>query len=113
LDLNGAGFELNMPDTNELLARGHVCNVMVGHVVLQVLSRRTEPQHEGKLVQIRAAAGPWDKLTVPIWPIEKQSVNCPPPVSLSTNFGVTHYGHFRSRFENATGHKLITLKKPR
>ena len=30
-----------------------------------------------------AADGPWDKLTIQVWPIEKKSVNWPPPMSLS------------------------------
>lgn len=100
LDLNGAGFTLIEPGTKELLARGQVFNVMVGHAVLQVLSWRPEPGYEDKDVPILAASGPWDRLTVQVWPIMKKSVNWPPPASLSTAFDVTHYGHFRARFKN-------------
>jgi hypothetical protein len=33
-----------------------------------------------------------------------------PPMSLSTQMNVTRYAHFRGRFRNATGHRLITPK---
>lgn len=110
LDSNGADFKLVEPDTGELLVRGHVHTVMVGHVVLQVLSWHPEPQHKDKTIRFRAADGPWDKLTIQVWPIEKKLVNWPPSVSLSTVVGVTHYGHFRTRFMNEKGHVLLTLK---
>jgi hypothetical protein len=110
LDSNGADFTLIEPTTEELLVRGHVYNVMVGHVVLQVLSWHPEPQHIDKVIRMRAADGPWDKLTIQIWPIEKKSVSWPPPIPLSTAAGVTHYGHFRARFRNGTGHELLTVK---
>jgi len=110
LDSNGVDFTLIEPGTATLLVRGHVYKVMVGHVVLQMLSWRPEPQHKDKIIRIRAADGPWDKLTFQIWPIEKRSVNWPPPMSLSTVVGVTHYGHFRTRFKNDKGHVLLTTK---
>jgi hypothetical protein len=110
LDSNGVDFTLIEPTSGNLLVRGHVYNVMVGHVVLQVLSWHPEPQHKGKIIQLRAADGPWDELTIRIWPITKKSVSWPPPMSLSTVIGVTHYGHFRTRFRNETGHRLLTAK---
>lgn len=110
LDSNGVDFTLIEPKSNELLVRAHVYNVMVGHVVLQVLSWHPEPQHRNKIVRMRAADGPWDKLTIQVCPIEKKSVNWPPPMSLSTVVGVTHYGYFRARFKNETGHLLLTRK---
>jgi hypothetical protein len=84
---------------------------MVGHVVFQVLSWHPEAQHKDKVIRLRASDGPWDKLAIQIWPIEKKSVNWPPPMSLSTTVGVTHYGHFRARFRNQSGHELVTRKK--
>jgi hypothetical protein len=110
LDSNGVDFTLIEPKTGELLVRGHVYNVMVGHVVLQVLSWHPEPQHTDKTIRLRAANGPWDKLTIQVWPIQKKLVNWPPPMSLSTIVGVTHYGHFRTRFKNESGHVLLTVK---
>jgi hypothetical protein len=110
LDSNGVDFTLIDTKSGDLLVRGHVYNVMVGHAVLQVLSWRPEPQHEDKRVHIRAVDGPWDKLATQIWPIEKKSVSWPPPMSLSTVIDVTHYGHFRTRFRNETGHLLVTPK---
>jgi hypothetical protein len=83
---------------------------MVGHVVFQVLSWHPEPEHKHKIIRMRAAEGPWDKLTVRVWPIEKKSVGWPPPLSLSTVTGVTHYGYFRTRFKYETGHQLLTPK---
>jgi len=110
LDSNGVDFSLIDPQSRDLLVRGHVYNVMAGHVVLQVLSWHPEPQHKQKIVRMRAANGPWEKLTIQVWPIQKTSVNWPPSMSLSTVVGVTHYGHFRTRFKNETGHELLTLK---
>jgi hypothetical protein len=110
LDSNGVDFTLIEPNTGEVLVRGHIYNVMVGHVVLQVLSWHPEPQEKDKIIQFRAADGPWDKLTAQIWPIEKKSVNWPPPKSLSTVLDVTHYGYFRTRFKSKTGHLLLTVK---
>jgi hypothetical protein len=110
LDSNGVDFTLIEPGTGTLLVRGHVYNVMVGHVVLQVLSWHPEPQRKDKNVRMRAADGPWDKLTTQIWPIQRKSMNWPPPMSLSTVVGVTHYGHFRTRFKNATGNFLLSPK---
>jgi hypothetical protein len=110
LDSNGVDFTLIEPKSGELLVRGHVYSLMVGHVVLQVLSWHPQPQHEEKIIRIKAADGPWDKLTVQVWPIEKKSVTWPPPMSLSTVVGVTHYAHFRTRFKNETGHLLVTPK---
>jgi hypothetical protein len=111
LDSNGVDFSLIDPITSELLVRGHIYNVMVGHVVLQVLSWRPEPQHEGKTIRIKSARGPWRALTIDIWPFKEKRVEWPPPKSLSTLAGATHYGHFRERFKNATDHQLVTLKK--
>jgi hypothetical protein len=110
LDSSGADFTLIDPGTGTLFVRGHFYNLMVGHVVLQVLSWHPERQHKDKLVRMRAADGPWDKLTIQIWPFEKKTVNWPPPLSLSTVVGVTHYGHFRVRFKNKSGHALVTIK---
>jgi hypothetical protein len=110
LDSNGVDFTLTEQNTGELAARGHVYNVMVAHVVLQVLSWHPEPQHKDKTIRIRTADAPWEQLTVQVWPIEKRLVNWPPPMSLSTIVGVTHYGHFRTRFRNEKGHELITVK---
>jgi hypothetical protein len=110
LDSNGVDFTLIEPGKGTLLVRGHVYNVMVGHVVLQVLSWHPEPEHKDKIIRFRAADAPWKKLTIQIWPIEKKSVDWYPPMSLSTVVGVTHYGHFRMRFKNSTGHQLITQK---
>ena len=83
---------------------------MMGHVVLQVLSWHPEPPHERKIIRFRAADGPWDKLAIQIWPIEKKSVTWPPSMSLSTVFGATNYGYFRIRFKNDKGHLLLTPK---
>jgi len=110
LDSNGADFTLVEPGTGALLVRGHVYNVMVGHVVLQVLSWHPEPQHKDKTIRIKAADGSWDQLASQIWPIQEKSVKWPPPMSLTTLVGVTHYGHFRKRFKNASGHEFITPK---
>jgi hypothetical protein len=110
LDSNGVDFTLIEPKSGDLLVRGHVYNMMVGHVVLQVVSWHTEPQHKEKAVRVKVADGPWDKLTIQIWTIQKRSVNWPPPMSLTTIVGVTHYGHFRMRFKNETGHELLTPK---
>lgn len=111
LDSNGVDFTLIEPTSGDLLVRGHIYNVMVGHVVLQALSWRPEPQHRDKIIRMRATDGPWDKLTVQIWPVESKLVNWPPPMSLSTVADVTHYGRFRKRFKNEKGHLLLT-KKP-
>jgi hypothetical protein len=111
LDSNGVDFTLIEPGTGMLLVRGHVYNVMVGHVVLQMLSWHPEPQNKDKIIRLRAADGPWDKLTSQIWPIEKKLVDWPPPLSLSTVVGVAHYGHFRTRFKSEKGHLLITPKR--
>jgi hypothetical protein len=110
LDSNGVDFTLIEPESGQLLVRGHVYTVMVGHVVLQVLSWHPEPQHQDKIIRMRAADGPWDKLAIQVWPIEKKSVNWPPPMSLSTVVGVTHYGYFRARFKSEKGHELLTPK---
>jgi hypothetical protein len=110
LDSNGVDFTLIEPEAGTLLVRGHVYNIMVGHVVLQVLSWHPEPQHTDKIIRMRASNGPWDKLTVQIRPIERKSVSWPPPMSLSTVVGVAHYGNFRVRFKNESGHSLLTPK---
>ena len=110
LDSNGVDFTLIEPKSGELLVRGHVYNVMVGHVVLQVLSLHPEPQHKDKVIRIKAADGPWDRLTSQIWPIQKKSLDWPPPMSLTTVFGTSHYAHFRTRFKNESGHLLVTHK---
>lgn len=106
LDSNGADFTLIDPNTKQLLLRAHVYNIMVGHVVLQVLSWRPEPQHENKNLLVKATNGPWPMLAIQIWPIQKNSVAWPPRLSLSTLAGFTHYGHFRARFKSATYYLL-------
>jgi hypothetical protein len=73
---------------------------LVGHVVLQVLSWHQETLQEKQAVHFGVATGPWGKLTIQIWPIQNKSVNWPPPMSLSTVFGVTYYGYFPMRFKN-------------
>lgn len=110
LDANGVEFTLVEPTKGELLVRGHVFNVMVGHLVLQVLSWHAEPQHNDKTIRLRVADGPWDKMTIQVWPIAKKTQNWPPPISLSIVTGVTHYGYFRARFRTEKGHELLTPK---
>ena len=110
LDSNGVDFTLIEPESGALLVRANLYTVMVGHVVLQALSWHQEPLQEKQAVHFSVAAGPWDKLTVQIWPIQKRSANWLPPMSLSTVFGVTHYGYFRMRFKNEKGHFLRTPK---
>jgi hypothetical protein len=111
LDSHGVDFSLIEPTRQERLVRGHVYTVMVGHLVLQVLSWHPEPAHQDKAVELRAADGPWDKLTIQIWPIQKNRMEWPPPWALSTSDGVTHYGYFRTRFKVEAGHRLITRKR--
>lgn len=110
LDSNGADLTLIDPQTADLVVRGHVYTMMAGHVVLQAVSWHPEPQHIHKSVRLRAANGPWDELTIQIWLIEKNLVDWPPPISLSTVVGVTHYGYFRTRFMNEKGHVLLIPK---
>jgi hypothetical protein len=110
LDSHGVDFTLTEPKSGTLIVRGHVYNLMVGHVVVQVVSWHTEPGYANQVIRVKAADGPWDKLTIQIWPIEKSLVSWPPLMSLSTVVGVTHYGHFRSRFRNETGYELLTPK---
>jgi hypothetical protein len=110
LDSNGVDFTLIEPASGTLLVRGHIYTVMAGHVVLQVLSWHPDSPHQGKIIRFKAADGPWGKLTIQVWPVERKSVTWPPPMSLSTVFGVTHYGYFRIRFKNETGHLLLTPK---
>jgi hypothetical protein len=111
LDTNGVEFTLIEPGTGDLLVRGHVFTVMVGHLVLQVLSWHPEPQHKDKTVRLRATDGPWDRLAIQVWPNEKKVQNWPPVMSLSTVVGVTHYGYFRERFRSEKGHELLVPKK--
>jgi hypothetical protein len=109
-DYHGTDFSLIEPQTEALLVRGNIYTVMVGHVVLQVLSWHLQPlQNEGK-IHFSVSPGPWDKLTTQIWPSKKKSVTWPPPMSLSTVFGVNHYAYFRRRFQSEKGHRLITPK---
>jgi hypothetical protein len=110
LDTNGVDFTLIEPESGVLLVRANLYTVMVGHAVLQVLSWHQEPLKEKQAVHFAVAPGPWDKLTIQIWPFERKSVNWPPPGSLSTVFGVTHYGYFRTRFKTEKGHVLRTPK---
>jgi hypothetical protein len=110
-DSIGSDFALTEPGTDKVLVHGHVYNVMVGHLVLQVAGWRPEPEHEDKIVRMKFKDGIWDKLTIQIWPFEKPSLNWPPPMSLSTKRDLTHYGHFRERFRRESGHELVTVKK--
>ena len=48
LDSNGVDFTLIESETGKLVVRGHVSNVMAGHIVLRVLSRHPEPEREDK-----------------------------------------------------------------
>jgi hypothetical protein len=109
LHTSGEDFTLTQPSTGELLVRAHVYNVMVGHVTLQVLSWHQKPLDK-EHIHFKGTDALWDKLTIQIWPIKKKSVNWPPPMSLSTVVGLTHYGHFRARFKNETGYTLLTPK---
>jgi len=109
LDSNGVDFTLIEPQSGDFLVRGHVYNLMMGHVVLQVLSWRPEPEHKEKMVQM-SSRRTVREMTIQVGPIQKKSVNWPPPMSLSTVVGFAHYAHFRARFKNETGHQLLTLK---
>jgi hypothetical protein len=111
LDSNGADFTLVEPTNGEVFVRGHVYNVMVGHLALQVVSWHQQLQDDAQVIRLGVAAGPWDKLTIQVWPIQKNSVGWPPPMSLSTVIGVTHYGHFRARFRGGKDHALLTRKQ--
>jgi hypothetical protein len=110
LDSNGTDFTLVGATPDELLARGHIYTVMVGHAVVQVLSMHEESAWREGRIEMRAGDGPWDKLEMQIWPIENRSIVWPPPMSLSIQMNETHYGHFRSRFRQGTGHRLLTPK---
>jgi hypothetical protein len=111
LDSQGSVFTLTEPGTDRVLVRGHSYTIMVGHVVLQVLSWHPERDHLDKIVRMKSVDGMWDKLTIQVWPFENASLNWPPPMSLSTNQDVTHYGYFRERFKRTSGHELVTVKK--
>jgi hypothetical protein len=110
LDSNGVDLTLTEPESGDLLVRAHIYNVMVGHVVLQVLSWHPEPPHIGKIIRFAVRKGLWSQLTIQIWPAKKKPVTWPPPMSLSAAFGVT-YPDFRARFKNDRGdHQLLTPK---
>ncbi len=112
LDSAGVDLALVEPTSGQRLVRGHIYTVMVGHVVVQILSWHPEPAQKGKIVWFRPVDGPWDRLTTQIWPLEKgtKAIEWPPELSLSTSNNLTHYGHFRTRFKNESGHRLITPK---
>ncbi len=57
LDSNGVDFTLTEPASGDLLVRAHIYNVMVGHVVLQVLSWHPEPSHIGKIIRFAVQKG--------------------------------------------------------
>jgi hypothetical protein len=110
LDANGVDFTLVDPRTKSTFMRGLVQNMMIGHIVLQVLTGHPEPGFEYKEIRGRVANGPWDRLTINVWPFDKRTVYWPPPMSLTDHNDVTHYGHFRSRFKVEEGHEIIIPK---
>jgi len=110
LDSHGADFTLIDPESKKLLVRGHSYTVLMGHLVLQVLGWHREPEYKNKEIRFAVAPGPWNQLAIQIWPFKVRSLDWPPPKSLTTIVGVTHYGHFRTRFKHEKGHVLLTPK---
>jgi hypothetical protein len=111
LDSNGVDFTLTEPKSGALLVRAHIYNVLVGHVVLQVLSWHPEPAHQGKIIRFAVRKGPWSQFTIQVWPARNKPLTWPPPMSLSVAIGIT-YPYFRVRFKNDTADHLLLTPKP-
>lgn len=68
-------------------AKATVSTFVVGHLEIQVITIRPEPQHNNIRVEdVQIRAGQWDKLLHRIWPAGTRSVTWPPPLTF-TNRG--------------------------
>lgn len=108
-DAGGNDFVLLTPD-KKLVMRGHAFTMMVGHLVMQVISMRVEPEFRGETVKMECNPGPWATGLVQIWPQIQTRAEWPPKVSFSTINGPTHYENFRYRWKRDTGHEVISRK---
>jgi hypothetical protein len=113
LSVIGSEFRLDSP-TAQGVARGHVCTVCVGHLILQVLSIHKQPD----IPSVSVAASPinWETLLVALWPPLKpktQKLTWPPQHSFALvenlNLGNRHYARLVYRWNVTDGH---TMKLP-
>lgn len=108
-DAGGSDFTLLTLDRKQV-CRGHAFTVMVGHLVMQVMSMRVEPEFHGKTIKMACNPGPWSTSLNQVWPTIHKRVEWPPSESFSTISGPHHYANFRYRWKGSTGHEVRTPK---
>lgn len=68
---------------------GMTITLACAHIVIQVLTIRI-PLNIGPTTHVTTNVhrGPWDQITVQIWPIQTAHVNWPPPLGLNSEIGI-------------------------
>lgn len=110
LDANGSDFTLTNP-AGELLAKGHVFHLLIGHLILEAVALHPVGGYENAKFAYASMPGYWNESIIRIWQPTKPQVKWPPILSYGVGHGKLHYGWLRSRWKNPTGH-IVTTRNP-
>jgi len=84
-----------IPKDEPVLGEGYVTTFAASRLVLQVITVRRYPEHQRRLVTLRAKPGPWDRGLLRVWPASP-SIRWPSAWS----FGEPDLEPFSERFRN-------------
>ena len=83
--VDGTILTLDFP-TAPKAAKASVSTIIVGHLPIQVITIRPEPQHKNTRIEdVTIRPGQWDKFLLSIWPVEKRSIMWPPPLTFNNS----------------------------
>ncbi len=82
---DGTILSLDLPSAPKA-AKASLSTFVVGHLPIQVITIRPEPQHNNtRIEEVKIRPGQWDKLLLSIWPVEKRSIMWPPPLTFNNS----------------------------
>jgi hypothetical protein len=73
-----------VPVRNNAFSEGYVGTIGMGRLVLQILSVRSDADHDMTRIALATRPGPWRETLVRIWPTQYPRVVWPPPRSFSS-----------------------------
>jgi len=95
---DGADFTMLFPDKMERTGEGSSLTLANEHFVAQIVSvRLKEIPKQPTALSVQPKPGDWENMLIPIWPIQFNELNWPPPVAF-TNGGQNGYAYLMDRW---------------
>jgi hypothetical protein len=83
--LHAQANKLSKPKRKGFLSEAQVTTFIAGHLVIQVLTTRSEPGANVAAIIPTERPMPWDRLLTRIWPMDTAVISWPPPLAFGAS----------------------------